>query len=140
MEGGVLYIALALKAREEGSGLRTRTAQLISPAAQTRGEVLHVRVVLSCCGSVVMLVLPATAVNALWHTVEAWHTLHPVPVHPEGHAHAEAETFPNEVAVAPETSGRCSSWNMLPPHAGAEHVAPPKPGGHAHADELIGEP
>jgi hypothetical protein len=29
---------------------------------------------------------------------------------------------------------------MLPPHAGSEHVEPPKPGGHAHADELIGEP
>jgi hypothetical protein len=140
LEGGILHIAAsALKAREEG-GLRTRTAQLISPAAQTRGEVLHVRVVLSCCGSVVMLVFPPAAVNALWHTVEAWHTLHPVPVHPEGHAHAEPETFPNEVAVAPETSGRCSAWNMLPPHAGAEHVGPPKPGGQAHADELMGDP
>jgi hypothetical protein len=85
------------------------------------------------------VVLPA-AVKALWHTVEDWHTLHPVPVHPEGHAHAEPETFPNEVADAPETSGRWSAWNMSPPHAGAEHVAPPKPGGHAHADELIGEP
>jgi hypothetical protein len=84
--------------------------------------------------------LPPAALYAFWHTVEPWHTLHPVPVHPSWHAHAEEETFPNDVADAPETSGRCSAWKMLPPHAGAEHVAPPKPGGHAHADELAGEP
>lgn len=115
------------------------TAQLISPAAHTRGLVLHVSVSLRvfCCGSAV---LPPLAVNALWQTVEDWHTLHPVPVHPVGHAHEDVETFPNDVADAPETSGRCPAWNMFPPHAGAEHVAPPKPGGHVHADELMGEP
>jgi hypothetical protein len=115
------------------------TEQLISPAAQTRGSVLHVSVLLrlSCCE---LTVLPPLAVNALWQTVEDWHTLHPVPVHPAGQAHEDEERFPNEVADAPETSGRCAAWNMFPPHAGAEHVAPPKPGGHAQADALMGEP
>ena len=132
---------LGLSERESG-GRRTMTEQLISPAAQTRGLVLHVSVLLwpGCCELAVSLVLPPAAKNALWQTVEVLHTLHPVPVHPAGHAHAEDETFPNEVAVAPETRGRCRAWNMLPPHAGAEQVAPPKPGGHAHADELRGEP
>ena len=114
------------------------TAQLISPAAQTRGSLLHVSVLLRPSGE--LTVLPPAAVNALSQTVEDWHTLHPVPVHPAGHAHEDEETFPNEVAFAPETSGRCAAWNMFPPHAGAEHVAPPKPGGHAHPDELTGEP
>ena len=126
-------------ARRKGGRLRTMTAQLISPAAQTRGSLLHVSVLLraSPCE---LTVLPPTAVNALWQTVEDWHTLHPVPAHPAGHAHEDEETFPNEVADALETSGRCVAWNMFPPHAGAEHVAPPKPGGHVHAGELVGEP
>jgi hypothetical protein len=55
------------------------------------------------------LELPPAALKALWHTVEPWHTLHPVPVHPAGHAHEEEETFPNDDEDAPETSGRCSA-------------------------------
>ena len=55
------------------------------------------------------LELPPDALNALWHDVEPWHTLHPVPVHPAGHAHAEEDTFPNDVADAPETSERSSA-------------------------------
>jgi hypothetical protein len=92
------------KGKGGGGRLRTMTAQLISPAAQTRGSVLHVSVLLrpSCCE---LMGAPPAAVNALWQIVGDWHTLHPVPVQPAGHAHVE--TFPNEVADAPETSGRC---------------------------------
>jgi hypothetical protein len=117
------------------------TEQLISPAAYTRGAVLHVSVLLRllCAGSM-LLELPPAALNALWHTVESWHTLHPVPVHPAGYAHEEEETFPNDVEFAPGISGRWSAWKIFPPHAGAEHVGPPKPGGHMHVDELRGEP
>jgi hypothetical protein len=115
------------------------TAQLISPAAKTRGKVLHVSVLLGPFWEA-LLESPPAALNAFWHTVEPWHTLHPVPVHPAGHAHVEEETFPNDDEDAPETSGRWSAWKIFPPHAGAEHVAPPKPGGHVHADELTGVP
>ena len=108
------------------------TAQLISPAANTCGVVLHVRLPL--------LVLPPAAMNELWHTVGAWHTLQPVPVHPLGQAHAGTETLPNDVAEAPDTRERWAPWNMSPPQAGAEQVAPPNPGGHAHAEELTGKP
>ncbi len=118
------------------------TAQLISPAANTRGVVLHVRVLLRplCSGITPLLVFPPAATNELWHTVGAWQTLQPVPVQPSGHAHADAETLPNDVADAPETRERCVPWNMLPPQAGAEHVPPPNPGGHAQEEELTGTP
>ncbi len=115
------------------------TAQLISPAAKTRGMVLQVRVLLSAdCSWGVLLLLAPAATKELWHTVEAWHTLHPVPVQPSEHEHVE--TLPNDVAEALEMRGRWVPWNMLPPHAGAEHVAPPNPGGHAQEEELLGTP
>jgi hypothetical protein len=86
------------------------TAQLISPAAQTRVSILHVNVLLrpSCWELTVLAELLPAALNALWHTVGAWHTLHPVPVQPEGHAHAEPETFPNEDEDA-AASERCAA-------------------------------
>lgn len=119
-----------------------RTAQLISPAAKTCGVVLHVRVSLRPLWfeTMLLLVFPPAATNELWHIVGALHTLQPVPAHPLEHAHDEEETLPNDVAEAPEMRGRCVPWSMLPPQAGAEHVAPPNPGGHEHAEELIGTP
>lgn len=78
------------------------------------------------------------ALNELWHTVGAWHTLHPIPDHPAGQV--QVERLPYDVSEAPETNGRCVAWKMLPPHAGAEQVEPPKPGGHAQAEVLIGTP
>ena len=118
------------------------TEQLISPAANTRWEVLHVKVLLrpGCWGPLMLAALPLAASNELWHTVATWHTLHPVPDHPAGHAHADVETLPNEVADASGTNGRCAAWKMLPPQAGAEQVGPPKPGGQAQAEELMGTP
>ena len=118
------------------------TAQLISPAAKTWGVVLHVRVSLRplCSEVMPLVVFPPAATNELWHIVGALHTLQPVPVHPSEHAHDGEETLPNDVALAPETRVRCFPWNMSPPQAGAEHVAPPNPGGQAQAEELIGTP
>ena len=118
------------------------TAQLISPAAKTCGVVLHVRVSLrpGCSEVTPLLVFPPAATKALWHIEGDVHTLQPVPVHPSEHPQDDEETLPNDVADALETRERCDPWNMLPPQAGAEQVAPPKPGGQAQAEELMGTP
>lgn len=119
-----------------------RTAQLISPAAKTCGVVLHVRVSLRpvCSEVTPLVVFPPTATKELWQIVGDLHTLQPIPVHPSEHPQDDDETLPNDVADAPETRERCDPWNMLPPQAGAEQVAPPKPGGQAQAEELMGTP
>ena len=118
------------------------TAQLISPAAKTCGIVLHVRVSLrpGCPEVTLLLLFPSAAIKALWHIEGDLHTLQPIPVHPSEHPQDDEETLPNDVAFAPETITRvrCDPWDMLPPQAGAEHVAPPKPGGQTQAEELIG--
>ena len=82
--------------------IRTITLQLISPAAQTLGEVLQVNVSFSPVESPnpesVVEVLPPAAANALWQLVELWQTLHPVPVHPDSQEHPEEVRFPKDVA------------------------------------------
>jgi hypothetical protein len=87
-----------------------------------------------------VVVFPPAATKELWHIVGALQTLQPVPVHPSEQAQDDEEALPNDVAEALETRGRCVPWNMLPPQAGAEHVAPPNPGGHVQAEELTGTP
>ena len=84
--------------------------------------------------------VPPAMMKALWHIEGDLHTLQPIPVHPSERPQDDEETLPNDVTFAPETRVRCDPWNMLPPQAGAEHVAPPKPGGQTQAEELIGTP
>ena len=113
----------------------TCTWQLISPAAYTLAFALHM-IVLFCPVSTpesdpaepVMLAKPD------WHAFAVWQTLHPVPVQPS--SHEQEVKFANGDPLA---SSRSEPWKMLPPHAGCEHVDPPKPGGQAH-DVPLGVP
>lgn len=113
----------------------TCTWQLISPAAYTLAFALQM-IVLFCPVSTPVRdpAEPVMLAKPDWHALAVWQTLHPVPVQPS--SHEQEVKFANGDPLA---SGRPEPWKMLPPHAGCEHVDPPKPGGHAH-DVPLGVP
>lgn len=73
--------------------------------------------------------MPWTLASPDWHACALWQTLQPVPVQPS--SHAQVVKLANGVPLASE---RLEPWKRVPPHAGCEHVAPPKPGGQAQVE------
>ncbi len=112
----------------------TCTWQLISPAAYTLALALQTSVLFCPVSAPVSdPAVPATLEKPAWHAFAVWQTLHPVPVQPSSHEHEV------KFAGEPLASDLPDPWKMFPPHAGCEHVGPPKPGGQAH-DVPLGVP